>query len=56
MQMWMLVTHGTRCPSLNEIDKIVDLTNLKEQILNNHEIRNGKYAEVWTTRDDLQPA
>lgn len=40
MQMWMLVTHGTRCPSLNEIDEIVNLTNLKEQILNNHEIRN----------------
>ncbi|KAG5344462.1 MINP1 phosphatase, partial [Acromyrmex heyeri] len=39
VQIWMLATHGTRCPSIQEIDKIVSLTELKEQILQNHEER-----------------
>jgi len=42
VQMWMLAAHGTRCPTIQEIDKIVSLTNLKEQILKNHEERRGK--------------
>ncbi|KAH0950688.1 hypothetical protein HN011_001250 [Eciton burchellii] len=40
MQIWMLAAHGTRCPSLDEINEIVSLTDIKEQILNNHEVRN----------------
>jgi hypothetical protein len=43
MQIWMLAAHGTRCPSLDEINEIVSLTDIKEQILNNHEVRNGKH-------------
>lgn len=39
VQIWMLATHGTRCPSMHEIDEIVSLNNLKEQILQNHEER-----------------
>ncbi|XP_071565905.1 multiple inositol polyphosphate phosphatase 1-like isoform X2 [Temnothorax nylanderi] len=39
VQIWMLAAHGTRCPTMHEIDKIVSLTNLKEQILQNHEER-----------------
>ncbi|KYN12703.1 Multiple inositol polyphosphate phosphatase 1 [Trachymyrmex cornetzi] len=39
VQIWMLATHGTRCPTVQEIDKIVSLTELKEQILQNHEER-----------------
>lgn len=42
VQIWMLAAHGTRCPTTHEIDKIVSLTNLKEQILQNHEERRGK--------------
>ncbi|EZA54626.1 Multiple inositol polyphosphate phosphatase [Ooceraea biroi] len=38
-QIWMLAAHGTRCPTINEINEIVGLTELKEQILHNHEIR-----------------
>lgn len=38
----MLAAHGTRCPTMHEIDKILSLTNLKEQIVKNHEERRGK--------------
>lgn len=39
VQIWMLAAHGTRCPTVDEIQEIVALTDLKEQILNNHETR-----------------
>lgn len=39
VQIWMLAAHGTRCPNMHEIEKIVSLTNLKEQIIQNHDTR-----------------
>lgn len=50
VQIWMLAAHGTRCPTLNEINEINSLTDIKEQILHNHEARGGK---CFTERSDL---
>lgn len=45
-QVWMLATHGTRCPSAEEITEMVGLTEIQSQILNNHESRgNGHMCE-----------
>ncbi|XP_043785464.1 multiple inositol polyphosphate phosphatase 1-like [Apis laboriosa] len=40
-QIWMLVTHGTRCPSKSEIIEMVKLKDFQNQIINNHELRNN---------------
>ncbi|XP_011157192.1 multiple inositol polyphosphate phosphatase 1 isoform X2 [Solenopsis invicta] len=37
VQIWMLAAHGTRCPTMQEIHSIRSLTDLKEQIVQNHE-------------------
>ncbi|XP_025156959.1 multiple inositol polyphosphate phosphatase 1 isoform X1 [Harpegnathos saltator] len=39
VQMWMLATYGTRCPTLEEINMINSLTDIRDQILHNHETR-----------------
>lgn len=42
-QVWMLATHGTRCPSSDEITRMLSLTDLKNLIISNHETRgNGR--------------
>ncbi|CAK9816946.1 Multiple inositol polyphosphate phosphatase 1 [Anthophora quadrimaculata] len=40
-QVWMLATHGTQCPSEMEITEMLTLTELQNQIINNHETRNN---------------
>ncbi|XP_076302732.1 multiple inositol polyphosphate phosphatase 1-like [Lasioglossum baleicum] len=40
-QVWMFATHGTRCPSEPEIMEMLRLTDLQDQIVNNHESRNN---------------
>ncbi|XP_076234687.1 multiple inositol polyphosphate phosphatase 1 [Calliopsis andreniformis] len=45
-QIWMLATHGTRCPLPEEITEMVALTEIQSQIVNNHESRgNGHLCE-----------
>lgn len=41
-QVWMFATHGTRCPSEPEIMEMLRLTDLQDQIVNNHESRNSE--------------
>ncbi|XP_011630636.1 multiple inositol polyphosphate phosphatase 1-like isoform X2 [Pogonomyrmex barbatus] len=63
IQIWMLAAHGTRCPTSEEIGKIVSLTNLKEQILQNHEKRGDGHMcnrdldnlRRWHPDDYLSP-
>ncbi|XP_017882163.1 multiple inositol polyphosphate phosphatase 1-like [Ceratina calcarata] len=40
-QIWMFATHGTQCPTKDEISEMVKLTELQDQIINNHETRNN---------------
>ncbi|XP_017753795.1 PREDICTED: multiple inositol polyphosphate phosphatase 1-like [Eufriesea mexicana] len=40
-QVWMFATHGTRCPTEPEIMEMLKLTDLQDQIVNNHESRNN---------------
>ncbi|KAK1130113.1 hypothetical protein K0M31_019797 [Melipona bicolor] len=40
-QVWMLATHGTRCPSEAETIEMHKLTEFQSQIINNHEVRNN---------------
>ena len=45
-QVWMLVTHGTRCPLREEDAEMLALTEIQSQIINNHESRgNGRMCE-----------
>ncbi|XP_053996566.1 multiple inositol polyphosphate phosphatase 1-like [Hylaeus anthracinus] len=45
-QIWMVATHGTRCPSTVEIAEMLTLTEIQSQILNNHETRrNGHMCD-----------
>ncbi|XP_043251375.1 multiple inositol polyphosphate phosphatase 1-like [Colletes gigas] len=45
-QIWMLATHGTRCPSEMEIADMLTLTEIQSQIINNHETRkNGHICD-----------
>lgn len=45
-QVWMLATHGTQCPSVVEIAEMLSLTEIQNQILNNHETRgNGHMCD-----------
>ncbi|XP_003699822.2 multiple inositol polyphosphate phosphatase 1 [Megachile rotundata] len=39
-QVWMLATHGTQCASQTEITRMLELTEVQAQILNNHESRD----------------
>ncbi|XP_014471719.1 PREDICTED: multiple inositol polyphosphate phosphatase 1-like [Dinoponera quadriceps] len=63
VQMWMLAAYGTRCPTLHEIDEINALTDLREQIVHNHETRNeGRMCNQdldnikrWQTNEYLRP-
>lgn len=63
VQIWMLAAHGTRCPTIDEINNIVALTDLKEQILNNHETRGDGHMcnrdlenlRRWQPDDYLSP-
>lgn len=63
VQIWMLAAHGTRCPTVDEIHKIVSLTDLKEQIINNHETRGEGHMcnrdlenlRRWQPDDYLSP-
>ncbi|KAG9429538.1 multiple inositol polyphosphate phosphatase 1 [Apis mellifera carnica] len=40
-QIWMLVTHGTRCSSKSEIMEMLKLKDFQKEIINNHELRNN---------------
>ncbi|XP_043599293.1 multiple inositol polyphosphate phosphatase 1-like isoform X2 [Bombus pyrosoma] len=40
-QIWMFATHGTRCPSETEDIEMQKLTELQNQIISNHEVRNN---------------
>lgn len=39
----MLTTHGTRYPTIDEINQIIALTDFKKHVLHNHETRGGKW-------------
>ncbi|XP_020295747.1 multiple inositol polyphosphate phosphatase 1-like isoform X2 [Pseudomyrmex gracilis] len=54
VQIWMVAAHGTRCPTRDEIDKIVGLTSLKEQIIHNHDVR-GENLRRWYPNAYLVP-
>lgn len=46
-QVWMLITHGTRCPLREEDAKMLELTEIQSQIINNHESRGSKYISSF---------
>ncbi|XP_015439149.1 PREDICTED: multiple inositol polyphosphate phosphatase 1-like [Dufourea novaeangliae] len=63
-QVWMLGTHGTRCPTEMEITEMLSLTEIQSQIINNHESRgNGHMCDRdlenlkrWKPSEYLLPA
>nr|XP_031837082.1 multiple inositol polyphosphate phosphatase 1-like [Nomia melanderi] len=63
-QVWMLATHGTRCATKMEISEMLSLTEIQNQIINNHDTRgNGRMCDRdlenlkrWKPDDYLVPA
>lgn len=46
-QIWMLARHGARYPTAETTTKLLELTNLRDQILNNHENRKGELKSSY---------